>query len=161
MHAGPAAETRTAQKFASSALFLVVAAVMVSVLSTTASAGRRCRRWSSLVGDVLVLMGLGIGSLVVLQNSYAAANIKVEADQKVISTGLYGLVRHPMYFGSLIIMVGIPLALGSYWGLVGVIPVVIVFAFRIVDEEEALNQDLAGYHEYTQKVHYRLVPYVW
>jgi protein-S-isoprenylcysteine O-methyltransferase Ste14 len=161
MHAGPAAETRTAQKFASSGLFLVIAAVMVF------SAIDHRFGWSAvptvvaLVGDALVTIGLGIGSLVVLQNTYAAANIKVEADQKVISTGLYGLVRHPMYFGSLIFMVGIPLALDSYWGLVGIIPVVIVFAFRILDEEEMLEEVLNGYIDYTREVQYRLVPHVW
>jgi protein-S-isoprenylcysteine O-methyltransferase Ste14 len=161
MQAGPAAETRTAQKFASSALFLVIAAVMV------VSALDHRFGWSAvptavtLLGDALVMIGLGIGSLVVLQNSYAAANIKVEADQKVISTGLYGLVRHPMYFGSLIFMVGIPLALDSYWGLFGIIPVVIVFAFRILDEEKLLEEELNGYLDYTREVQYRLVPHVW
>lgn len=99
--------------------------------------------------------------LVVIQNSYAAANITVEAGQKVISTGLYGLVRHPMYVGALIMMAGIPLALDSWWGLVILIPGVIGLAFRILDEEKMLKQELDGYSEYTQKVHYRLVPYVW
>ena len=97
----------------------------------------------------------------VIQNSYAAANITVEADQKVVSTGLYGLVRHPMYFGALIMMVGSPLALDSYWGLVVLIPGLIVLGVRILDEEKALKEELAGYSEYTQTVHHRLVPYVW
>jgi protein-S-isoprenylcysteine O-methyltransferase Ste14 len=99
--------------------------------------------------------------LVVVQNSYAAANINVETDQKVVSTGLYGLVRHPMYVGLLTMMAGIPLALDSYWGLVGLIPILMVLAVRIVDEEEALNQELVGYPAYTQQVHYRLMPHVW
>ena len=97
----------------------------------------------------------------VQQNSYAAANITVEADQKLVSTGLYGFVRHPMYFGALILMVGIPLALGSYWGLAMIIPCLIVLALRILDEEKMLHQELAGYRDYTQHVHYRLLPYVW
>ena len=161
MQAGPTAETRTTQKLASSGLFLVIAAVMVC------SALDHRFNWSvvptavSLAGDVLVAIGLGIGSLVVLQNSYAAANIKVEADQKVISTGLYRLVRHPMYFGSLIFMVGIPLALDSYWGLVGIIPTAIVLAFRVLDEEKLLEEELDGYTDYAQEVQYRLVPGVW
>ncbi len=99
--------------------------------------------------------------LVVQQNSYAAATVTVEADQKLVSTGLYGLVRHPMYFGALIMTVGLPLALDSYWGIVLIIPGVIVIAFRILDEEKLLTQELAGYSEYTQKVRHRLVPYVW
>jgi protein-S-isoprenylcysteine O-methyltransferase Ste14 len=161
MHAGPTAETRTVQKIASSGLFVSFAAVMVL------SALDHRFGWSpvptavSLAGDVLVLLGLGIGSLVVIQNSYAAANITLEEDQKVVATGLYGLVRHPMYLGSLIMLVGLPLALGSYWGLVVLIPIAIVFAVRVFDEEKALNQELAGYPDYTQRVHYRLVPYVW
>ena len=79
----------------------------------------------------------------------------------MVSTGLYGLVRHPMYVGALIMMVGMPLALASYWALLVMIPGVLVFAARITDEEKALRQDLDGYQEYTEKVHYRLVPGVW
>ncbi len=161
MRAGPTAETRTVQKLASSGLFASFAAVMVlsaldhrfgwSPVSTTVS----------LAGDVLVVAGLGIGSLVVVQNSYAAANITVEKDQEVVATGLYGLVRHPMYMGALITILGLPLALGSYWGLVVLIPVASVFVVRVFDEEKALRQELAGYPDYTHQVHYRLVPYVW
>jgi protein-S-isoprenylcysteine O-methyltransferase Ste14 len=161
MHAGPTAETRTVQKIASSGLFVSFAGVMI------VSAFDHRFGWSpvptavSLAGDVLVVLGLGIGSLVVVQNGYAAANITVEEDQKVVSTGLYGLVRHPMYMGALIMLVGFPLALGSYWGLVLLIPIVIVLVVRVSDEEKALNQELAGYPDYTQKVHHRLVPGVW
>ena len=100
-------------------------------------------------------------ALVIIQNSYAAATVQVEAGQTVVSTGLYGLVRHPMYTGNVIMMVGIPLALGSYWGLVFVVPGLIVLASRIRDEEKLLQQDLAGYREYSQKVRYRLVPGTW
>jgi protein-S-isoprenylcysteine O-methyltransferase Ste14 len=85
----------------------------------------------------------------------------VEAKQTLVSTGLYGFVRHPMYAGNVILMVGIPLALGSYWGLVFLIPGVIVLIVRILDEEQVLEQQLAGYREYEQRVHYRLIPYVW
>ncbi len=99
--------------------------------------------------------------LVVIQNSYAAATVQVEGDQKIISTGLYGMVRHPMYTGNVIMMVGIPLALGSYWGLLFVIPGAIVLALRIRDEETLLQEELDGYRDYTQKVRYRLVPCMW
>jgi protein-S-isoprenylcysteine O-methyltransferase Ste14 len=85
----------------------------------------------------------------------------VGAGQEVVSTGLYGLVRHPMYTGNVIMMVGIPLALGSCWGLVFVLPGLIVLAWRIRDEEKLLQEKLAGYREYTQTVHYRLVPCMW
>ena len=85
----------------------------------------------------------------------------MESQQPVISTGLYGVVRHPMYAFVSLMIVGMPLALDSYWGLVTVIPAVAVFAFRTVDEEKALRAELAGYNQYTEKVRYRLVPGVW
>lgn len=161
MNAGPAAETRPAQKIIVAGIYLWFTALLaVSALDHRFG-------WSNVpttvivVGDVLVALGLGVTLVVVQQNSYAAANITVEADQELVSTGLYGLVRHPMYFGALIMGVGVPLALDSYWGLVLMIPGVFVLAFRILDEEKMLNQELHGYGEYTQKVHHRLVPGVW
>jgi protein-S-isoprenylcysteine O-methyltransferase Ste14 len=161
MRGGPTAETRMVQKVVMGGLWLSLAAmVMVSVLDHRFG-------WSPvptaicLVGDVLVAVGLGVVVLVIIQNSYAAATVQVEAGQKVVSTGLYGLVRHPMYTGNVIMMVGIPLALGSYWGLVFVIPILIVLALRIRDEEKLLAQELDGYREYTQQVRYRLVPRMW
>ena len=161
MHAGPTAETRPVQKVVSSGVVLMFFALLVVSafdhrfgLSTVPTA-------MVVIGDVLVAVGLGISMLVVVQNSYAAASITVEAEQKVVSTGLYGFVRHPMYFGGLIMMVGIPLALDSYFGLVVVVPIVFLLAVRIVDEEKALTDGLAGYREYIQKVHARLVPHVW
>ncbi len=161
MRGGPKAETRTAQKVAMAALWLSLAAMFV------VSALDHRFGWSpvptaiSLVGDVLVAVGLGVAMLVVLQNSHAAATVQVESGQKLVSTGLYGLVRHPMYAGNVIMMVGIPLALDSYWGLVFVVPGVSGLAFRIRDEEKLLKDDLAGYREYAQEVRYRLVPGIW
>ena len=92
---------------------------------------------------------------------YAAGNVTVEAGQKTVSTGLYGFVRHPMYLGTLVMMLGIPLALGSYWGLLGLVPGVFVLAVRILDEEKMLEQELDGYRDYARKVRYRLMPGVW
>jgi protein-S-isoprenylcysteine O-methyltransferase Ste14 len=117
--------------------------------------------WVSVLGDVLVATGLGIAMLVVIQNAYAGATVTVETGQTVASSGLYKFARHPMYVGNLIMMIGIPLALGSYWGLLLVIPGQAVIVLRILDEEKLLTQQLAGYREYTQRVRYRLVPYVW
>ena len=99
--------------------------------------------------------------LVVIQNNYAASTVRVEAGQTLACTGLYGLVRHPMYTGNVIMMVGIPLALGSYWGLLFVLPGLIVLASRIRDEEKLLREELTGYREYTEKVRYRLAPGMW
>lgn len=161
MRGGPTAETRTTQKIVMGSSWLSLAA-MFAVSALDHRFG-----WSSvptalcLIGDVLVAVGLSVMMLVVIQNSHAAATVRVEAGQKVISTGFYGLVRHPMYTGNVIMMVGIPLALGSYWGLIFVIPGVIVLSFRIRDEEKLLRQELDGYREYTEKVRYRLVPALW
>jgi protein-S-isoprenylcysteine O-methyltransferase Ste14 len=114
-----------------------------------------------VLGNVLVAAGLVLAQLVVIQNSYAAATITVEAEQKVVSTGVYGIVRHPMYVGTLILMPGVPLALDSYWGLLATILAIPILVLRIADEERFLRQELEGYDEYTQKVQYRLVPGVW
>jgi len=161
MHAGPSAETMPVQKVVMVFSFMSLAAMMVvSVLDHRFG-------WStvptaiSVLGDVLVATGLGLAMLVVVQNSYAAANITVETGQTLVSTGLYGFVRHPMYTGDIIMMVGIPLALGSYWGLLLVVPGLIGLVIRIFDEEKLLEQQLDGYRDYTRRVRYRLVPAVW
>jgi len=114
-----------------------------------------------VVGDFLVAVGMVVQMLAVIQNSHAAATIRVEAGQKLVSTGLYGLVRHPMYSGLVIMLIGTPLALGSYWGLAFVVPGLIVLALRIGDEERLLEEELDGYREYKRKVRYRLVPCMW
>jgi protein-S-isoprenylcysteine O-methyltransferase Ste14 len=111
----------------------------------------------SVVGDALVAVGLLIAMITTIQNGYAAANIKVESAQTVV----YSVVRRPMHFGNVVLMIGIPLALGSYWGLLLVIPGLAVLVTRILDEEKVLTQQLAGYADYAQRVHARLVPYVW
>jgi protein-S-isoprenylcysteine O-methyltransferase Ste14 len=158
---GPLAEARTLQRFVIAVLFISFPAMFV------VSALDHRFGWSpvpasiSLVGDVLVAVGLGIAMLVVIQNSYAAVNITVESGQTLVSTGLYGIVRHPMYTGNVIMMVGVPPALGSYWGLLLIIPGLVVLVLRIRDEEDLLTHELSGYRDYTQKVHYRLLPYVW
>ncbi|MDT5018739.1 MAG: hypothetical protein QOD39_4899 [Mycobacterium sp.] len=161
MQAGPAAESRPLQKVIITFAFLMIGAmIVVSALDFRFG-------WSSVpaavsvVGDVLVAVGLLIAMITTIQNGYAAANINVEADQEVVSTGFYALVRHPMYFGNVVLMVGIPLALGSYWGLLFMIPGLAVLATRILDEEKVLADELTGYREYEQRVHYRLVPGVW
>jgi protein-S-isoprenylcysteine O-methyltransferase Ste14 len=161
MRAGPSAETRTAQKIIIGGWYLSLAAALIL------SGFDHRFGWSPvptalcLVGDVLVAAGVGVVMLVVVQNSHAAPTVRVEADQKLVSTGLYRLVRHPMYTGNVIMLTGIPFALGSYWGLGLLMPGVIVLAFRIRDEEKLLKQELDGYREYIQKVRYRLVPCLW
>nr|WP_232070434.1 isoprenylcysteine carboxylmethyltransferase family protein [Mycobacterium noviomagense] len=161
MRGGPVGEPRRAQQVIMVGLSLLLAAMFV-VSSLDHRVG-----WSALptaiclAGDVLVAVGLGVAVLVFVQNSYAAGVVRVETGQKLASTGLYELVRHPMYTGNAIAMVGVPLALGSYWGLVFVIPCLLILALRIRDEEKLLRDELDGYREYTEKVRYRLVPSVW
>lgn len=161
MRGGPAAETRKVQKFVMGGVwFSLAGAIVVSGLDHRFG-------WSHvpiaicLIGDVLVAIGLGVAMLALIQNSYAAATVRVEADQTLAFTGLYRLVRHPMYTGNVVMMVGIPLALGSYWGLVFVVTGLLALTSRIRDEEKLLREELAGYREYTDEVRYRLVPLVW
>jgi protein-S-isoprenylcysteine O-methyltransferase Ste14 len=161
MQAGPAAETRPLQKVIISVAFLSMGATMVVSALDFRFGWSGVPAAISLAGDVLVAVGLGIAMLTTIQNGYASANITVESGQELVSTGLYAVVRHPMYFGNVVLMLGIPLALGSYWALTFVIPGLAVLAVRIRDEEKVLTQQLAGYRDYAQRVHYRLVPYVW
>lgn len=159
--AGPQAETRPAQKLIISVLIVaIVAALVLSALDHRIG-------WStipaplSLAGDVLVAIGLYITFLVVKGNSFSAANIKVFKDQKVISTGPYAIVRHPMYSGTLLFTLASPLALGSLWGFVPILLVIPMLVWRILDEEKLLNAELPGYLDYANRLRYRLVPCVW
>ena len=115
----------------------------------------------SVFGNALIAASFYIFYLVSKVNTYAAANVRVEEGQQVVSTGMYGLVRHPMYFGALFLLVGMPLALASWWSLLLVPLCLLILYFRIANEEEVLVRDLPGYPEYMRKVRYRLVPYVW
>ncbi len=161
MHGGPKAETRPVQK-------LVMWAVLTSVFATGVVSALYWRfGWSSVptavvvLGNAVVGVSLVAAQWVVIQNNFAGASISVEAGQPVISTGVYGIVRHPMYICALIMMFATPLALGSYWGLVPVIASAPALMIRIFDEEKMLRAELPGYIDYTRKVRYRLLPYVW
>ncbi|MEM6105633.1 isoprenylcysteine carboxylmethyltransferase family protein [Mycobacterium sp. 050272] len=161
MQGGPQGETRTLQKIAITGAIVAFVGMLMFSAYDHRMGWSQLPAWLCLVGDALVALGLCIAMLVVIQNGYAAANITVETGQTVVSTGLYRLVRHPMYAGNAIMMVGIPLALDSYWGLLFAIPGVAVLVVRILDEEKMLAQELAGYREYTQRVRFRLLPNVW
>lgn len=123
--------------------------------------------WSSvpvpvvIAADALVLLGYGGFVRVLMENRYASRVIEVESGQKVISTGLYAHVRHPMYAAGSLMYVATPLALGSFWALVPALFLPFLFAMRIRNEEEVLSRELEGYLEYMKKVRYRLVPHVW
>src|SRR5215471_10990188 len=119
----------------------------------------------ALLGFITLLVFLALGFIltfiVILQNNYAASTIQVVEGQKVVSTGLYAYVRHPMYAGVLPMLVGMPLALGSWWSLFGLVLVVPAIIWRLLDEEKFLHKNLPGYTEYTKKVRYRLIPFIW
>jgi protein-S-isoprenylcysteine O-methyltransferase Ste14 len=114
-----------------------------------------------VVGDVLTVLGFLIVFRVFKENTFTAATIEVAPDQRVISTGPYAIVRHPMYSGALVMLVGTPLALGSWWGLLMSVLMIFAIAWRALDEERFLRKNLPGYAEYCQIVRYRLLPFVW
>jgi len=114
-----------------------------------------------LAADALVFLGYVLVFLVFRENTYASRVVEVEQGQKVISTGPYALVRHPMYLGTGIMFLATPLALGSYWALPVFLMLPGVLVYRIRNEEEVLLRELTGYQEYMQKVRYRLIPFIW
>lgn len=115
----------------------------------------------NIAGDILIAIGFYIVFLTFKENTHASALVEVETDQKVVSTGPYAHVRHPMYIGALILLLGMPLALGSLWGVLTIIPITAVILWRLLDEERFLAKNLPGYVEYEEKVKYRLVPLVF
>jgi protein-S-isoprenylcysteine O-methyltransferase Ste14 len=123
--------------------------------------------WSSVplevivIADAMVFGGYVVFVLVLRENRYASRIIEVEQKQKIITTGPYAVVRHPMYSGALLMYGFSPLALGSYWGMIPDAFLVTLIVARIRNEEEVLKRGLEGYSEYTQKVKYRLVPGIW
>jgi len=116
---------------------------------------------ASIGGDALIAIGFAIIFFVFKENTYTSGVIEVADGQRVISTGPYALVRHPMYSGALFMLAGIPVALGSWWGLLPVVPMAAAIAWRLIDEEKFLSANLPGYSEYLRKVRYRLAPLVW
>jgi len=158
---GPAAEQNMAQKIIISIGFLSLIGVIVFSALDYRFGWSPVPAYVALLGDLLVALGLFVNLLVFRENSYGGSSIEIVNDQKVISTGLYARVRHPMYVGVLIMVIGIPLALGSWWGLAIIALTLPGLIWRILDEEELLKKDLPGYTEYAQQVRYRLVPYLW
>jgi protein-S-isoprenylcysteine O-methyltransferase Ste14 len=114
-----------------------------------------------LSADIIIFLGYLIIFIVFKQNSYASNIIEVNKNQNVISTGLYGMVRHPMYVGVIIMFLPTPIALGSYWGLIPFAILPVALALRILNEERVLSENLEGYKEYCQKTKYRLIPFLW
>ncbi len=161
LQAGPAAEQSPTQRIIISMIGLGILALLVFCALDHRFGWSRTPGWASIASDILVFGGLMVGLRVLQVNSFSASNIRVEENQPVISTGPYAVIRHPMYAGMLVMMVGVPPALGSWWGLAVLALVLPVLILRILEEERTLRADLAGYEDYMHKVRYRLVPYVW
>ena len=115
----------------------------------------------SILGDALGAVGILVYLIVVRENRYAAGVVQVVEGQTVVSTGPYAIVRHPMYAGALLVLVGAPLALGSWWGLLFAPLFVGWIAWRLLNEEKFLRENLPGYIAYAHEVRYRIVPYIW
>ncbi len=117
--------------------------------------------WLVITASVLFLSGYGMYFEVMRENVWLSRTIEVQANQTVVQTGLYGVVRHPMYLATLLMFLPIPLILGSFWGLIPFALYPTVLVIRIRNEEKVLTEALSGYAEYTDKVKYRLIPFIW
>jgi len=161
MKIGPAAEQRPAQKIIS-ALFMLGFVGFVVLPAFDHRFG-----WSpvapvlSVLANAIIVLSFVLFFLVMNSNSYAASTIQVEEGQRVVSTGPYAYVRHPMYSGALLLVAAMPLALGSWLSVLLIVPFFPVLVWRILDEEDFLRKDLPGYAEYMRRVRYRLIPRVW
>lgn len=161
MRGGPAAEKRPAQR-----IIMLFTSIGFIALFVVPALDHRFG-WSAVplglvvAGDLLIATGFAVIARVYRENTFTSATIEVAENQRVISTGPYATVRHPMYAGALLYLAGTPLALGSYWGLVPLAATIPFLIWRLFDEERMLSADLAGYAEYRHRVPYRLVPFVW
>jgi protein-S-isoprenylcysteine O-methyltransferase Ste14 len=161
MKGGPQAERRPAQR-----VIMVGASLAYLGLHVVPALDHRLH-WSSVpvagvvLGNVLFAIGFLFVGRVYRENTYTSATIEIHEGQRVIDTGPYAIVRHPMYSGALLYMLGTPLALGSYWGLLGFVLMLLVIVWRLQDEERMLARELPGYAEYRQRVRWRLLPGVW
>lgn len=117
--------------------------------------------WLVITSSVLFLIGYGMYAEVARENAYLSRTVEIQENQTVISTGLYGIVRHPMYLATFFMFLPLPLILGSFWGLIPFAAYPIITVIRILNEEEVLTAGLVGYDDYKKKVKYRLIPLVW
>ena len=115
----------------------------------------------TIIASALFLAAYGLYAEVMRENAYLSRTIKVEEGQKVVDTGLYGIVRHPMYSATLLLFLAMPLVLGSWYALIPMAFYPVIIAVRLLNEEKLLTRELPGYEAYKQKVKYRLIPFVW
>ena len=123
--------------------------------------------WSSLphwvvwTSSIVFLLSYGMYAEVMRENEWLSRSIEVMEGQKVVSTGLYGIVRHPMYTATIAMFLAMPLVMGSWWAFLVMVPYVVAIVTRIKDEETLLTKELEGYLEYKEKVRWKLIPYIW
>ena len=117
--------------------------------------------WVIITASALFLLAYALYAEVLRENAYLSRTVKVEQGQTVVDTGLYGIVRHPMYAATILLFLMIPLILGSWFGLIPFAFYPVIIVIRLKDEEELLTRELAGYEAYKQKVRYRLIPFIW
>ena len=161
MRGGPTAEREPRQK-----LIMLFASLGFIALLVVPALDHRFG-WSDVplslvvIGNVLTAVGFYLIYRVYRVNTFTSATIQVAADQTVVSSGPYAIVRHPMYASASLYVIGTPLGLGSYWGLLAVAATLPFLIWRLVDEERVLARRLPGYTEYQRKVPYRLLPRIW
>jgi protein-S-isoprenylcysteine O-methyltransferase Ste14 len=159
--AGPVAEKDLRQKIIQTAASTGFAAMLVVSALDHRFGWTPVPIYVCLAGEVLVAFGFLIVFLVYKENTFASATIELAPEQKVISTGPYKLVRHPMYMGASLLLVGIPLSLGSWWGLLLIALMMPALIWRLIAEEKFLAKNLTGYTQYQNTVRYRLMPFIW
>lgn len=121
----------------------------------------RVPRLVVIIASVILLISYALYAEVMRENAYLSRTIEVTAEQQVIDTGLYGIVRHPMYAVTIWLFISIPIVLGSWWSLICFLPYIAVIVVRIKNEEKLLEKELKGYREYKSRVKYRLLPLIW
>lgn len=161
VNAGSAAEKEKSQKIIQFVAQIAFIAIIVFPPLDHRLGWSSVPSFAAIIGDVLVVLGLYIVFLTFKENSFTSAIIEVGAEQKVVSTGPYSIVRHPMYIGALIMLLGLPVALGSFWGILMIIPITATIIIRLLQEEKFLSKNLPGYLDYKTKVKSRLLPWVW
>ena len=159
--AGPIAERTRAQRIIQFFASIGFLAVLIVPSLDRRFSWSHVPLWTVLSGEILVVLGFYIVFKVFSVNTFTSGTVEVVEHQTVISTGPYASVRHPMYSGALVMLLGTPLALGSWWGLVAFVLMIAIVVIRLLDEEKLLLAELAGYGNYVSSVKYRLVPLVW
>jgi protein-S-isoprenylcysteine O-methyltransferase Ste14 len=161
LRGGPFAEKQIRQKIIMSLMTLAFIGLMIVPVLDHRLDWSRMPPAVTLAGDGLILLGWLAIYFVFKENTFSATTIELAPDQTVICSGPYAWVRHPMYAGGLSMLLGMPIALGSWWGILVVVAILPVLAWRLIDEEEFLTRNLSGYAQYRQRVRFRLVPGMW